>query len=279
MSSASSSLPVIGAALLVDDLERHHNWIIEGKRDLELQDFDVVGVLEDNAWQPIVDRARRWLDGYEGRLGIHGPFRDVPLACTDPAVRRIVDYRMNQALDICEALGATNVVIHSPFTIWDYDSFDHFPGARERLVERVHKTMGNVVRRAESMGCTFVIETIEDRDPRSWVELARSFNSPAMALSIDTGHTYYCHCSHRAPPIDYFIAAAGRDLQHMHIQDADGHADRHWRPGKGTINWVAIFDALQLSGANPRLIIELDTPNRHEVRMGADWLIERGLAR
>ena len=65
----------------------------------------------------------------------------------------------------------------------------------------------------------------------------------------------------------------------MHIQDADGHADRHWRPGKGTINWVAIFEALQLSGANPRLIIELDTPNRHEVRTGAEWLIERGLAR
>src|SRR5690606_39690518 len=62
----------------------------------------------------------------------------------------------------------------------------HFPGARERLVERVHATMGKVVKRAEGMGCTFVIETIEYKDPRSWVELARSFNSPAMALSIDT---------------------------------------------------------------------------------------------
>jgi hypothetical protein len=79
-----------------------------------------------------------------------------------------------------------------------------------------------------------------------------------------TGHTYYCHYSQGAPPIDYFIAAAGKDLQHMHIQDADGHADRHWRPGKGTINWIAVFEALQLSGANQRLIIELDTPNRHE---------------
>src|SRR5688500_2034391 len=134
--SVSSALPVIGAALLVEDLERHHNWIIEGNRDLELQDFDVVGVLEDNAWRPIVEGAKRWLDGYEGRLGIHGPFRDVPLACTDPSVRRIVDYRMNQALDICEALGATNIVVNSPFTIRDYDYFDHFPDARVWLWRR-----------------------------------------------------------------------------------------------------------------------------------------------
>jgi len=275
----TSNLPVIGAALLVEDLERHHNWIIESQRDLELQDFDVVTVLEDNAWGPIVAKARHYLDGFEGRLGIHGPFRDVPLACTDPAVRRIVDHRMNQALDICGELGATAIVVHSPFTIWDYDNFDHFNGSRERLVERVHKTMGGVVKRAETMGVTFVIETIEDRDPRFWVDLARSFQSPAMGLSIDTGHTYYCHVSQHAPPLDYFIKAAGQDLKHMHIQDADGHADRHWRPGKGAINWVSVFEALRDSGATPRLIIELDTPNRHEVRMGADWLIERGLAR
>lgn len=85
--------------------------------------------------------------------------------------------------------------------------------------------------------------------------------------------------SQNAPPLDYFIKAAGDDLKHMHIQDADGHADRHWRPGKGSINWVAVFEALRDTGANPRLIVELDTPNRHEVRRGADWLIEQGLAR
>lgn len=271
--------PVIGAALLVDDLERHHNWIIESQRDLELQDFDPVSVLEDQSWGPLVEKAKHYLDGYEGRLGIHGPFRDLPLAASDPAVRRIVDLRMNQALDICGELGATAIVVHSPFTIWDYDNFDHFTGARERLMERVHKTMGGVVKRAEQMGVSFVIETIEDKEPRFWTELARSFNSPAVGLSIDTGHTYYCHASHNAPPLDYFIKAAGADLKHMHIQDADGHADRHWRPGKGTINWVAVFEALRDTGANPRLIIELDSPNRHEVRMGADWLIERGLAR
>lgn len=275
----NQELPIIGVALLVEDLERHHNWLIEGRRDLELQDFCSPELLEDDAWHGLAGEARRWLDGYDGRLGIHGPFYDLPIASSDPAVRRIVDRRLDQALDICEALGATNVVIHSPFTTWAYNNFEHFPGSRERLIERCHKTLGGAVKRAEAMGVTFVIETIEDKDPRAWAELARSFNSPAVGLSIDTGHTYYAHCSTGGPPIDYFIAAAGKDLQHMHVQDADGYADRHWRPGKGTINWVAVFEALQLSGAKPRLIVELDDPNRHEVRRGAEWLIERGLAK
>lgn len=58
------------------------------------------------------------------------------------------------------------------------------------------------------------------------------FNIPyALVLAIGT---------HYMPPAPSVL-----------IQDADGHADRHWRPGKGTINWVAVFEALRDSGANP----------------------------
>lgn len=275
----SNELPVIGVALMVEDLEQHHNWLIEGQRPLEIQDFCDPDLLEEGEWRGLADKANRWLEGYEGQLGIHGPYTNLPIAAGDPAIRRVVEQRFNQGLDICEALGATIMVIHSPFTTWDYNSFDHFPGSRQRLVERAHKTLGNVVKRAEQQGVTFVIETIEDKDPRSWVELARSFNSPAVGLSIDTGHTHYAHGATGGPPIDYFIAAAGQDLKHMHIQDADGYADRHWRPGKGTIPWVVVFEALELSRATPQLVVELDNPNRHEVRMGAEWLIDHGLVR
>jgi hypothetical protein len=30
------------------------------------------------------------LDGFEGRLGIHGPFYDVPMNCNDPELMPIV---------------------------------------------------------------------------------------------------------------------------------------------------------------------------------------------
>ena len=273
-----TELPVVGVALMVNDLERHHNWLIEGRRDLELQDFCHPDVLE-NGWEDLVGEARRWLDGYDGRLGIHGPFYDLPLNARDIAVREIVQKRLTQALRAAEALKGTHLVIHSPISTWDSHHVDAKSGGRDEIIELCQKTLGPLVERAESAGVTFVIENIEDRDPHLWAALARSFESSAVACSLDTGHAHYAHGSTGGPPVDHFIQVAGKDLAHIHLQDADGYADRHWRPGQGTIHWHALFAALRDTGATPRLLIELADHRRHEVREAADWLIAEGLVR
>ncbi|MDX6748546.1 TIM barrel protein [Geminicoccaceae bacterium 1502E] len=87
--------------------------------------------------------------------------------------------------------------------------------------------------------------------------LAESFASPALAVSIDTGHARYAHGSTGAAPVDFYVTAAGNRLQHVHIQDADGYADRHWEIGRGTVNWHAVFGALARLESRPRLILEL----------------------
>ena len=124
-------LPAVGVALMVSHLERHHNGLIEGRRDLELQDFYLPHVL-DGDWQGRVAEARRWLDGYDGRLGIHGPFQALPLDARDPAIREVVRRRLEQALRAAEALKATHVVIHSPFTTWDSTTWTARPAAAPR---------------------------------------------------------------------------------------------------------------------------------------------------
>ena len=44
---------------------------------------------------------------------------------------------------------------------------------------------------------------------------------------------------------------------HIHLQDADGYADRHWSLGEGTLPWRSVFAALAKLESNPRLIIEI----------------------
>ena len=66
-----------------------------------------------------------------------------------------------------------------------------------------------------------------------------------MLLSIDTGHANYAHGSTGGPPVDYFVHAAGDMLHHVHLQDTDGYADRHWNPGEGNVSWPAVFRALR----------------------------------
>jgi sugar phosphate isomerase/epimerase len=269
------TLPILGAAMTLDDLEIHRGWLLDKQRDLELQSFVEAEVLNGD-WSPLAERARRLLDGHTGRVGIHGPFWGFVIASQDPDVRALVARRMGQALDVSTAIGATHMVVHSPYTTWSYNNLDNNPGEREKIIDYTHRTMGEAVKRAEDIGLTLVIENIEDIDPHLRVTLADSFGSPAVAVSIDTGHAHYAHGSTGAPPVDYYVHAAGNRLAHVHLQDADGYADRHWSLGEGTIRWHSVFAALGKLTSNPRLIIEIK--DKSKIPASAAYLASLGLA-
>jgi sugar phosphate isomerase/epimerase len=246
---------LIGAAIDVIDLARWGDWIVEGQRDLELQDFCEPDVLTGD-WDARVAEAKRRLDGYRGRLGIHGPFWGFAVDSHDPEVRAIVRRRLDQGLDVCAALGATHMVVHSPYTTWDGHNLDTRPGAREAMLERVHACLAPAAQRAADQGVALVMENIEDTDPLDRLRLAESLGDSVL-ISVDTGHAHYAHVSTGAPPVDVFVRAAGARLAHVHLQDADGHADRHWAIGEGTIRWAEVFRALADAPAAPRLVLEL----------------------
>jgi sugar phosphate isomerase/epimerase len=77
--------------------------------------------------------------------------------------------------------------------------------------------------------------------------------------------------------VDVYVRAAGGALRHVHLQDSDGYADRHWHPGEGSLPWRAIFAALKALPAMPRLIIEVK--DQKNVRKGAEHLATIELAR
>ncbi len=266
--------PIIGAAMNSGSLAAYRGWIIEQQRDLEIQNFMDASTL-DGDWRSVAASIKHVLDGYRGRLGVHGPFWGFTIDSQDPLVRAVVTKRLMQALEACEAIGATQMVIHSPFTTWDYNNLDLNRGSRDALTDRVHATLKDVVARAENIGCELVIENIEDKDPMARVQLAKSFNSKAVRVSLDTGHAHYAHISTGAPPVDYYVDAARGMLAHVHIHDNDGYADRHWIPGDGTVRWQAVFRALGALSAKPRLIIEVKDKTR--IRQSADYLEALGL--
>ena len=273
--TANLATPILGAALTTQTLAIHRGWILEQQRDLEIQDFFRAETL-DGDWRQVAAEVRRLLDGYTGRLGIHGPFWGFKIDSQDALIRAVATKRFLQGLEACEAIGATQMVIHSPFTTWDYNNLDINPGARDAVVERVHLTLKDVVARAQNIGCELVIENIEDKDPFARVGLAKSFNSAAVRVSIDTGHAHYAHVSTGAPPVDYYFDAAGDALTHVHIQDTDGYSDRHWIPGDGTVRWPAVFRALGRLSGKPRLLIEVK--DQTKIRRGAAHLEALGLA-
>jgi sugar phosphate isomerase/epimerase len=268
-------LPVLGAALTLDMLALHRDWVLAHQRDLELQSFASPRALMGDMGG-LIDRAQALLDGHRGRLGLHGPFYGFQIDAGDPEIVTVIQRRMLACLAACEALGADQMVIHSPVTTWDHSNHQHEPAGALIQIEQVRFVLDPVIRRAESTGITLVLENVEDVDPGARVRLAEALKSPAVAVSLDTGHADYARRLAGAPPVDVFVAAAGKRLQHVHLQDTDGFADRHWHPGDGALGWRAVFAALGRLHRMPRLILEVD--DSRNIRRGADWLAAQGLA-
>ena len=195
-------------------------------------------------------------------------------------MREIVRRRFDVALDTLRSITGEraegHMVVHSQTTTWDYNHYDFYPNVRDEQFEMVHLCLQEAVKKAESMGAVLVIENCEDKDPRWRVDLAKSFGSPAVRVSLDTGHAHYAHHNTGGPPVDYFVNVAGDMLEHVHLQDADGYADRHWVLGEGTVPWFAVFRALDALPKLPRLMIELADNAR--IPEAAAWMEKQGLA-
>lgn len=269
-------LPRLGAALKLKSFPSVQSWMREHDRALEIQDFITQESVEQDradllaAYKPL-------LNGYKGEIGIHGPFFGLDISNPDSEIRKVIVKRFLQGLEVAEALSATHMVIHSPFTFWHTLNFENYQWLRQAIFDASVECLAPVVARAQEIGCTLMLENIDDVDPLIRVELVRQIGSDYLKTSIDTGHAQLVNGQCKAPPVTDFISVAGDTLGHIHLQDADGYADRHWHPGEGTLPWPAIFNAIEAVDANPRLIIEVSN-HLHLLPQTVAALEARGLA-
>lgn len=265
----------IGACLKAREIADHRDWLFDAARDIELQDFMSHAALSTE-FEDRIAAARAALDGHSGRRGIHGPFEGLDIDNKDAELRPLITARFLKALEAADRIGARQMVMHSPFTAWYQNNVFSFPGYPEQKMARIHDVLRPVVQAAENRGITLVVENIQDVRPETRRAMVDSFGSSAIALSIDTGHAQLARRMSGAPPVADFVADAGSQLSHVHLQDVDGHADRHWAPGEGEIEWVAVFRALAACESNPHLVLELR--DKSMIPDGLAYLDKLGLA-
>ena len=272
-----SALPLLGAAMPSSRLAERQDWLMAG-RDLELQDA-VSHLVLDGDWRAYAAGIKTQLTGFSGRLGIHGPFWGLTVMASDPAVRAVTVARLKRGLEFAAELGATHMVVHSPFDFFGHPLVAHTQvTGLDDQIGQVHDTIGEVVALAREVGCTLMVENIRDLNPAPLLALVRSFDSEFVRVSIDVGHAHLMQ-QKGGPSPEQWIMEAGELLGHVHLQDNDGLLDRHWMPGEGNINWTPVFRALghvRQSGGAPRLILEIKP---EDIEPGANWLSGRGLAR
>lgn len=125
-----------------------------------LRNHDFGYSTDENEAKKIVDLA---LDGYTGRMGVHGPFLGLTIMSKDPKMQALVIERFQQSLDLSAALGATHMVVHSPFTFFGSPFHPHSAGhgLTEQIAE-TRNTFDPIVATAKKIGCTLVLENIYD---------------------------------------------------------------------------------------------------------------------
>ena len=67
--------------------------------------------------------------------------------------------------------------------------------------------------------------------------------------------------SHLFPAGDmphYVVLSLGKRIFNTHFSDNEGHTNAHWRPGRGKIDWTAIFAALKAIGYTGVITLELE---------------------
>ncbi|MQQ06935.1 TIM barrel protein [Epibacterium sp. SM1979] len=265
----------IGACLKSCQITHHRDWLFDADRDIEIQDFMSHTALTEERHDRI-EAVKTALRGHQGRVGIHGPFEGLDIDNKDAELRPLITKRFLLAVEAAAAIGARQMVLHSPYTLWYQNNVLASPDYAEDKLGRIHQVLAPVVKQAEVEGVTLVIENIMDVDPATRRMMVDSFASPAIALSIDTGHAHLARRMSGAPPVDYFVRDAGAQLSHVHLQDLDGHADRHWAPGEGEIHWTEVFRALGECPNNPHLVLELR--NNRDIPKGFGYLQSLGVA-
>lgn len=260
----------IGVAIVLKHMDILRDWVFDHDRPLELQDFVGPDVIAGDTSE-LVAAWKTMLDGHKGPRGIHGPFFGLDMSNPDAAIRAIIQKRLITGVEIAAALDADLMVVHSPFNYWHTLNYSNYTHLRPALMEACADCLAPVLSAAQTHGVTLALENIDDTDPADRADLADMVNHSRLRLSVDTGHAELAHCNYGAPPVVDALVQADTRLAHVHLQDVDGHADRHWHPGDGRICWRPVMQQIHQSKGAPRIILEV-RDNMSRIAETANWL-------
>lgn len=194
---------------------------------------------------PRLRKARKALDSAGIRLGLH-TLSAVNIAETSPYVAAAADAYLAAYLDAAKKLGAGWVVVHGGY---------HFGGDKRARMDAAVARIARAAKAAEKKGVRLLLENLNPEPERAEVHYLcadleecryyfQRLDSPALGWSFTVNHAHI-----QPNRIDAFMA--GLDMQRLgevRLADCRGTHEEHLRPGEGTIDFPAVFAAIEASG-------------------------------
>ncbi|HRU04203.1 MAG TPA: sugar phosphate isomerase/epimerase family protein [Candidatus Brocadiia bacterium] len=186
----------------------------------------------------------------------HLPFTaEDDIASLYETARRAAVARMERSMETAAALGV-RVVIQHPSTCryaMEVEGLD-------RLLSQMARSMETLLKRAEGLGLVVALENMLPAPdgarlgsrPEHFAAFDSAFGCAALGFCLDTGHALVAAGPARAGG---FFDAMTKRLAAFHIQDNSGDRDLHIAPGRGLVDWGAVFAGMARIGfAHPACI-------------------------
>jgi sugar phosphate isomerase/epimerase len=166
---------------------------------------------------------------------MHGPYVDLNPGSTERLVREATLRRYHQTLDAAEILRPSVIVLHPGYDRWRYGE------NREQWLKNSIETFGEILERAERIGCILAVENIFEEEPSTLKALLDAMHSPLFRHCFDTGHwNLFVKIG-----MEEWFAEMGGYISEAHIHDNFGTKDDHNAIGGGNIDFDLFFSLLE----------------------------------
>jgi len=197
------------------------------------------------AQSPRAKAARARLEKAQIKLGLH-TLSAVNIAETSPFVSKAADAYLEAYIDAAKRLGAGWIVVHGGY---------HFGSDKRARMDAAVARIARAAESAEQKGVKLLLENLNPEPAAAEVHYLANdleecryyfdrLKSPALGWSFTVNHAHI-----KPNKIEAFIA--GLDMRRcgeVRLADCRGTHEEHLRPGEGTLDFPAMFAAIEASG-------------------------------
>lgn len=191
------------------------------------------------------------LAGVGVAITFHAPYMDMSPGSPDPKIRSVVLERLNQVMELAEAVRPKAIVVHGGYDRWRYD------GNVDLWLKNSLEVWPIILRKASRMETKLAMENVFDDTPEPITRLLDAMDSPHFGHCFDVGHfRLFSKVS-----MEEWFRRLGKRIVEVHIHDNNGGRDEHLPPGDGDIDFERFFALLRTHSND---VIHTIEPHREE---------------
>lgn len=164
---------------------------------------------------------------------MHGVFLDITVHSSDASIANYSKAKIKQSMEIAKRLGVKGVVFHTGLLAGFKEEIyaRNWLGSNEQFFRKLC---------SEYAPIEVYMENMFDRDYELLHRLANQMSDvDNFGVCLDYAHAALSDIQ----PKEWLYTLA-KHIKHMHINDNDLRADRHWSVGKGQLDWVSFLQTL-----------------------------------